>query len=151
MGLGCVHAFGEPAPAVEYSDHRILTYSDMDMLKNWALSRCIGAITKDKATRDDAYATAGAYFEFAEYSLETYGEIKEIVSRYVRKKYSGSIPSEFNTMKCIDMYHGKELDEFVRTVTERAKARMGEKAKTEAKARMEVEARIEAREKARPK
>jgi hypothetical protein len=123
LAWDCVHA-SEETLSNGYSLPRTQTYSDKDMLKNWALSRCIAAIVKDEAAREDAYATAGAYFEFAEYSLETYGKLKEIVSKYVSKKYGGSIPSEFNTMKCIDMYHGKELDELVRTVTERAKARM---------------------------
>ena len=129
LAWDCVHA-SEETLSNGYSLPRTQTYSDKDMLKNWALSRCVAAIAKDETARDDAYATAGAYFEFAAYSLETYGKINEIVSRYVRKKYGGSIPSEFNTMKCIDMYHGKELDELVRTVTEEVKAR---KAKEKAK------------------
>ena len=112
LAWDCAYA-SEETLSNGYSAPRTQTYSIKDMLKNWALSRCIGAITKDKATRDDAYATAGAYFEFAVYPLETFHELDGVVNKYVLKKYSGLMPSEFNTMKCIDMYHGKELESVV--------------------------------------
>ncbi|MDR3214586.1 MAG: type VI secretion system amidase immunity protein Tai4, partial [Azoarcus sp.] len=121
FGGGCAHAT-EAAPPLEYSDHAILTYPDQVLLKNWALSRCIAAIAKNENAKEDAYSTAGAYFEFAAYSLETYAELDALVNRYVRKRYSGSMPSEFNTMKCIDMFHSQELEKIVMTVVDRAKA-----------------------------
>ena len=33
------------------------------------------------------------------------------------KPYGGSIKSDFNTMKCIDLFHSKELDQFINKVT----------------------------------
>jgi hypothetical protein len=113
FGCNTVHAPKTPISVSVYSQPKTRDYSTHDMLKNWALSRCIGAITKDEETRKDAYSTASAYFEFAVYPLETFEDLDMLVKKYVDQKYSGSIPSEFNTMKCIDMFHSQELEKLV--------------------------------------
>jgi len=113
--LGCSHSqtCKETLPRGVYGNPKTQDYSAQELLKNWALSRCFGAITQDKTARDDAYATAGGYFEFSNRSLETFEEIDALVKSYVHKKYSGIQPSEFNTMKCIDMFHSKKLEAII--------------------------------------
>jgi len=69
-----------------------------------------GAITKDQATKADASSTASAYLEFGHQQMQVYQALRKLVDEFAAKTYSGSIPSEFNTMKCIDLYHSKELD-----------------------------------------
>jgi hypothetical protein len=90
----------------------IETYSQRDLLKNWALSVCFAKITEDAKTKEDASSTASGYLEFGRQGIEAYDELWELVEKFVSRKYSGSSPSEseFNTMKCIDLFHSAELD-----------------------------------------
>ena len=88
----------------------IETYSQKTLLKNWAFSVCLAEISKDANERDDANATASAYLEFGQQPLEAYYALRDLAKSYANRKYSGSIKSEFNTMKCIDLYNSKELD-----------------------------------------
>lgn len=86
------------------------TYSQKTLLKNWALSICLAQVTQDERTTKDAGSTASAYMEFGKQDLVVYDELRTLVTKYVARRYSGSVPSEFNTMKCIDLFHSKELD-----------------------------------------
>ena len=95
----------------------VYTYSQKTLLKDWALSRCLGRVATDTKSRDDAYATASAYLEFGKQGAEEYDAITALVEKYASKHYGGSIKSDFNTMKCIDLFQSKELDQFVNKVT----------------------------------
>ncbi|WP_347989666.1 T6SS amidase immunity protein Tai4 family protein [Methylomonas sp. AM2-LC] len=113
MGLGlCVGAqpvlAEKTAPIMKYP---IESYSQKTLLKNWALSVCLAQISKDVGAREDANATASAYLEFGRQRIEDYDTLRSLVEKYVNRKYAGSIKSDFNTMKCIDLFHSKELDD----------------------------------------
>lgn len=97
----------------EYSLPMTEKYSQKTLLKNWALSVCLAAVAKDAATRDDANATASGYLEFGRQGIEAYDALRELAHEYANRKYGGSIKSEFNTMKCIDLFHSKDLDRLV--------------------------------------
>ena len=104
-------------------DERLLpmtsTYSQKNLLKNWALSICFAQISKDNSNKEDAGKTAGAYLEFGHQPLEAYEDLRLIVKKYVNLKYSGSVDSDFNTMKCIDLFHSKELDQLTTKLAKR--------------------------------
>jgi len=85
-------------------------YSQKTLLKNWALSVCLAKVAKSTDVKDDANATAGAYLEFGKQPIEAYDALRALVDRYAQRKYSGAVQSEFNTMKCIDLLHSKELE-----------------------------------------
>lgn len=94
--------YGQEDPARKYSQKMLL--------KNWALSRCLAQAYVDGKSSEDANASASAYLEFGRQPVEVYEAVGVIVDKYVNKKYAGSLRSEFNTMKCIDLFHSKELD-----------------------------------------
>lgn len=98
------------ALAEEFVPAATASYSQKQLLKNWALSACLATVATDPASRADANATASAYLEFGRQPLEAYQELRQLVERYLQRKYSGSIDSKFNTMKCIDLFNSKELD-----------------------------------------
>ncbi|EDS8404695.1 hypothetical protein CNQ66_004582, partial [Salmonella enterica subsp. enterica serovar Berta] len=52
-------------------------------------------------------------------SVEIYHEIDEIAKKYSGLKYNGSISSDFNTMKCIDFIHDRELNELIKRRVEK--------------------------------
>ncbi len=88
-------------------------YSQKTLLKNWALSRCLAKSYDDEGIKEDANATASAYLEYGKQGIETYNKLNVLVDKYVSLTYGGSIKSEFKTMKCIDLYHSKELEQEV--------------------------------------
>ncbi|MEI7870423.1 MAG: T6SS amidase immunity protein Tai4 family protein [Candidatus Methylumidiphilus sp.] len=108
-------AFGHPAHAqtgesVKFSQSMTEKYSQKTLLKNWALSVCLAKVSKDTSTREDANSTASAYLEFGRQPIEAYDALRKLVEQYANRKYGSSIKSELNTMKCIDLFHSKELE-----------------------------------------
>ncbi|WP_144639410.1 T6SS amidase immunity protein Tai4 family protein [Bordetella genomosp. 13] len=96
------------APATGQS--LIETYSQKTLLKNWALSVCLATVARHADEIDDANKTASAYMEFGHQSAEDYERLRQLATSYARRQYGGSVDSDFNTMKCIDLFHSKELD-----------------------------------------
>lgn len=86
-------------------------YSQKTLLKSWALSRCLAQVYADGKAMEDANASASAYLEFGRQPIETYEALGGVISKYANRKYAGSVRSDFNTMKCIDLFHSKDLDE----------------------------------------
>lgn len=92
------------------AQHMTAKYDQKTLLKNWTLSVCLAQVAQDDRTADDAGITASAYMEFGHQGLEAYDELRKLVTKYKNLKYGGSVTSEYNTMKCIDLFHSKELD-----------------------------------------
>lgn len=95
---------GKPTPAATAS------YSQKTLLKNWAVSVCLAKVAKTPEAKEDANATASAYMEFGKQPLEAYEQLRELADTFSKRVYGGSVQSEFNTMKCIDLMHSKELE-----------------------------------------
>ncbi|MEK6354431.1 MAG: T6SS amidase immunity protein Tai4 family protein [Burkholderia cenocepacia] len=85
-------------------------YPQKTLLKNWALSVCLAQVAHSVRDRDDANAAASAYLEFGHQPIEAYDALRALARRYATRTYRGSIPASFNTMKCIDLFHSRELD-----------------------------------------
>lgn len=82
---------------------------DAQPLKNWALSRCLAKAYPGERAADDAAKSAAAYLEMSSAGIELYERIDELVQTYLTRTYSGSVKSNYNTMKCIDLFHGEDL------------------------------------------
>lgn len=78
--------------------------------KNWTLSRCLSEIATDQAQKQDALNTASSYLESSSMPIEAFSSANELVKTFLAKNYSGSISGTFNTKKCIDLFHSKELE-----------------------------------------
>ena len=111
------NAQAQDQAAEQGQSYPVYNYSQKTLLKNWALSRCLGRIATDEKSRGDAYATASAYLEFGHQGMDVYKKLDVLIDKYAGKSYRGSIQSDFNTMKCIDLFHSKELDQFVNKAT----------------------------------
>ncbi len=108
--LLCLACPAEAATSASGTEPMTHTYSQKTLLKNWALSACLARVAKDERDRDDANATAGAYLEFGRQPIEAYDSLRKLVDQYAARTYQGSIDSRFDTMKCIDLFHSRELD-----------------------------------------
>ena len=100
-------------------EHRSPTkgYTQKTLLKNWALAICLGETSHDASDRADANAAASAYLEFGKQPLEAYDALRNLAKKFARLDYQGSIDSEFNTMKCIDLFHSSELDKLAASLS----------------------------------
>lgn len=97
------------------------SYSQKDLLKHWALSACLAAVATDPALRADASATASAYMEFGHQAPEAYAVLRKLAEKYAARHYSGSVEGQFNTMKCIDLFHSRELNSLASKLAKPAK------------------------------
>jgi hypothetical protein len=108
VATGCVVlALALPAHAEQGETVR---YSQKALLKSWALSRCLGEVNTDAGAKDDANATASALLERGRQPITVYESVGALVSKYASRKYEGSVKSDFNTLKCIDLFNSRELD-----------------------------------------
>lgn len=103
--LAPVPAWAEPPTA----------YSQPELLRNWALARCLAKANPDSPAGEDANRAAGAYLEFGTAGIETYEKLDAMVDAWLKREYAGSVRgASYSTMKCIDLYHSRELGRFVR-------------------------------------
>ena len=93
-------------------------------LKDGALEQCIAnAYHASPDARADAEASAGGTMqEFTDFDFEHGGELlRRLIDRTLRKTY-GSFQGpniRLDLMKCIDLYHSRELDRLARRYTRR--------------------------------
>lgn len=99
----------------------VSSHSQKDLLKNWAFSRCLASVYADPAVKNDANGTAAAYLELGHQPMAAYAALDALVGRYAKKNVIGSVPSDFNAMKCIDLYNSTELDVLARKWVERTR------------------------------
>jgi hypothetical protein len=89
-------------------------YSQAESLKNWALSRCLAKSSSCQATKTDADKSAAAYLEMGKAAIDVYDRLDRLVDAQLKRVYTGSVAGEYNTMKCIDLFRGPELDAMVK-------------------------------------
>lgn len=88
--------------------------------KDRMLATCIAMAYKDAPTaHQDASITASVFIEWTYYDVENSGkEIEGLLNRYLGRDYrnplEGYAGARFDLLKCIDMYHSKELEAQVR-------------------------------------
>jgi Type VI secretion system (T6SS), amidase immunity protein len=89
-------------------------YSAIQYLKNFALSACIAqGYTADEVVKDSR-AAAGGYLELGSFSLEASMEAAALAKTFLAKDYEGKHGDKLTLMKCIDLFHSKELDQLAR-------------------------------------
>jgi len=86
------------------------TYSQQDLLKNWAFSVCLATVSTDAATRADVHAAAGAYLAQGRQDIAAYDKLRKFVDAFAARRRAVSPEAEPVTMKCIDLLRSAELD-----------------------------------------
>lgn len=84
------------------------------LLKKWALSRCLAKANAESPAGNDAAKAAAAYLERGSAGIEVYEKLDALAGRYLERVYTGSVQSDYNTMKCLDLYDSEELDRIAR-------------------------------------
>ena len=84
-----------------------------ELLKNWALCRCLAKSDRSESARADAEKSAASYLEMGTAEIETYEKLERLVDGFLQRTYSGSVASRYDTMKCIDLFRSAELQKMV--------------------------------------
>ncbi len=83
-----------------------------DLLKDWALARCLARGATQPFAKDAA-VSAAAVLERGEYGMDAYDAVETMVGAQLAKRYGGSVPGDYVTLKCIDLYHSAALNSLV--------------------------------------
>jgi hypothetical protein len=89
-------------------------YSAVQYLKNFALSVCISDGYKSEEVVKDSSDAAGGYLEFGGFPMEAYEEAEALGKKYLAREYKSIHGEKLTLMKCIDLFHSKELDQLAR-------------------------------------
>lgn len=87
--------------------------------KDRALASCIASAYNGSPAGEDADITTSVFLEFTDYDDEKGNPaVDQLVEKYLRRDYSNPVEgyagAKFALLKCIDMYHSRELEEQVR-------------------------------------
>ena len=85
-------------------------YNNKALLKNYALTKCLSMLPGNAEFKTDAEATAQGYLEFGSVDFQAYEDAIKLARSFVEKKYESKSGAPLNVMKCIDMFHSKELE-----------------------------------------
>lgn len=96
-------------------------YTEVDLVRNWTLSRCLGAAIPDASFQKDAYISASAYLEKSQADIDVFEKLDLLIKDALRKNYQGSVTSQYNVMKCIDLYNDRELENIISNALRAAK------------------------------
>ena len=90
-------------------------YTPVQYLKNFAFSVCIGEGFKSEGdVAKEARAAAGGYLELGSFPIEAAEQADALAKKYLAKEYLGIHGDKLTLMKCIDLFHSKELDRLAR-------------------------------------
>jgi len=105
-------AASTPVDAV--ADEVRVAYSPVEYLKNFALSVCLSDGYTAKDVVKDSLAAAGAYSELGSLPFEAYENTETLAKQFLAKNYNSISGEQLTLMKCIDLFHSKELDRLAR-------------------------------------
>ena len=91
-----------------------VAYSPTEYLKNFALSVCLADGYTATETHKDSLAAAGGYSELGRLPFAAYEEAESLAKQFLAKKYESVTGEQLTLMKCIDLFHSKELDQIAR-------------------------------------
>jgi hypothetical protein len=92
--------------------------------KDMVLATCVAsAYQDDKNAASDAGSSVSALRDWTNYDLEkSPDEVKALVNNYLKRNYTNPLADaevkgvRFDFLKCLDLYHSKELDALAKKV-----------------------------------
>jgi Type VI secretion system (T6SS), amidase immunity protein len=94
-------------------------YSEADLLRNWALARCLSRAFPGSPLEGDAAAATGGYLERGAVEAEAYAELAKLADQFLSRTYASQSGQPLQTMKCIDLFHSAEVDRVVKRYTKK--------------------------------
>jgi hypothetical protein len=99
-----------PAVPADGSKPEVPKYSQVELLKNYAMARCLSQAFPGSVLEGDATATAAGYLERGSVSADAYVEVAKLADTFLARKYPSQSGQPLQTMKCIDLFQSKDLN-----------------------------------------
>ncbi len=96
-------------------------YTPIQHLKNFALSSCLYGGYADAEIKRDALASLRGYKEFGSLSIDAYNAAAKLSDQFLAKNYVGEGGEKLTVMKCIDLFHSKELEQLAQKYNKNAR------------------------------
>ena len=93
------------------ADEARVAYSPTEYLKNFALSVCLADGYTSAEAKKDSLAAAGGYSELGSLPIEAYERAEALAKQFLARKYASISGGDLVLMKCIDLFHSRELDQ----------------------------------------
>lgn len=78
----------------------VSAFSQQQIFKNWVQDRCIGSIADGKSPRDDAEASAAAWFEASDLPAENFEKADKVIDTLLKEKVGGTEQRHYQVLKC---------------------------------------------------
>lgn len=118
-------AAGQPRPPVAVSSPEGGARTHVQNYKDMVLAECVAtAYRRDPEVAKDAGSSATALRDWTLYDWERhpYQQVRELVDAYLARDYANPLVEaeikgvRFDLLKCLDLYHSRELSEHVKRV-----------------------------------
>jgi hypothetical protein len=96
------------------ADAARVEYSPIQYLKNFALSVCLADGYTSEEVKKDSLAAAGGYSERSSLPFEAYEQAESLAKQFLAKEYRSFSGEKLVLMKCIDLFHSRELDQLAK-------------------------------------
>ncbi|PLK47313.1 T6SS amidase immunity protein Tai4 family protein [Uliginosibacterium sp. TH139] len=95
-------------------------YTPAQYLKNYALSACIANGFQSGEVVSDALAAANGYKELGSLDIDAYNDAAALGKAFLTRDYLSHEGSEkLILMKCVDLFHSRELNQLARKYAKR--------------------------------
>ena len=102
-------------------------YTPVQYLKNFALSVCLSYGLEAKEAKAEANDASGGYLELGSFSFEAHEEAAALARAFIAKPYQSKHGGKLTVMKCIDLFHSKELDQLAQKYQRQRNAQLKKK------------------------
>jgi hypothetical protein len=91
------------------ADFRQLT--PIQNIKSYALAACLNhGFQTNKAFQKESNVAARALVDFGAFGVAAYKEADDLARHFLAKKYEAENGEDLTILKCIDLFHSRELD-----------------------------------------
>ncbi len=98
-----------------------IPYSPVQYLKNYALSSCLSYGLAAQEAKIEAGDASRGYLELGSFGMEAHEEAAALARAYLAKPYQSKHGSKLTVMKCIDLFHSKELEQLAQKYNKNAR------------------------------
>jgi hypothetical protein len=112
------------AAATPEKDAPRTAYTPSQYLKNYALSSCLSYGLAAKESKVEAGDASRGYLELGSFDLAAYEEAAALAHTFLAKEYLSIGGGKLTVMKCIDLFHSKELDQLAKKYDRERNARL---------------------------
>lgn len=95
-------------------------YTPIEYLKNFALAACVAeGYASNASVAKDAVASADGYMELGSLGIDAYNEARALAEKFLAKDYPSQSGEKLTMMKCVDLFHSRELERLAKKYARR--------------------------------